>query len=383
MLHPSKIEISKSALHDNLKFLKSRLNEGVKFSSVVKGNAYGHGIEIFVPIAEDAGVDHFSVFSADEALRVMRASKKKPDIMIMGMIDDESLEWCVRSGIECFVFDRERLRKLLNVAGSTGIKAKIHIELETGMNRTGFEEDELQEVMGILNEHKERYELKGICTHFAGAESLANYVRVTRQKSEFRKLYKSFEKAGFRPEYKHTACSAAAIRYPDTQMDLVRIGILQYGFWPSTETLVQYTADAETQSDPLKRLITWKSKVMSLKNVSKGKYVGYGMSFLAQQDMRLAAVPVGYHHGYSRSLSNLGRVLIGGQRLSVVGLVNMNALLVDITNCDNIQRGDEVVLIGHQGDLEISVAAFGELSNRLNYELLTRIPLDIPRNVVL
>lgn len=383
MLHPSTIELSKSALKQNIKYIKGQLKKGVRFSSVVKGNAYGHGIEVFVPLAEEAGVDHFSVFSSDEALRVMKVATKKPDIMIMGMIDDESLEWCVRSGLECFVFDFERLNKIIGEAQKTGIAAKIHIELETGMNRTGFEETELGELFKVLTENKKYFKLKGVCTHYAGAESLANYVRVTRQKSTFRKLCKKFEKAGFNPDYKHSACSAAAIRYPDTQMDLVRIGILQYGFWPSTETLVQHTSKTDSQSDPLERLITWKSKVMSTKNVKTGEYIGYGMSFLAQQNMQIAAVPVGYHHGFSRTLSNLGRVLIGGQRLSVVGLVNMNALLVDITNCENIKRGDEVVLIGRQGDWEISVSAFGELSNRLNYELLTRIPLDIPRKVVL
>ena len=383
MLHPSKIEISKSAFKANIKFIKSKLKKGVRFSSVVKGNAYGHGIEVFVPLAEEEGVDHFSVFSADEAMRVMRVSKQKPDIMIMGMIDDDSLEWCVRSGFECFVFDFERLQKLIQVAKNTGIKAKIHIELETGMNRTGFDEQELDALIKLLQKNKERYVLKGICTHFAGAESLANYVRITGQKSKFRKFNKKFQKAGFEPEYRHTACSAAAVRYPDTQMDLVRIGILQYGFWPSTETLVQHTANVESQSDPLKRLISWKSNVMSIKNVNKGEYIGYGMTFLAQQNMKLAVVPVGYHHGFSRSLSNLGRLIIGGQRVSVVGLVNMNALLVDITNCNHIERGDEVILIGRQGDVEISVAAFGELSNRLNYELLTRIPRDIPRRPLL
>lgn len=382
MLHPSHIEISEAALQKNISFLRDRLKEGVRLSSVVKGNAYGHGIEVYVPLAERNGIDHFSVFSADEALRVMKSATLKPDIMIMGMIADEALEWCVRSGIECFVFDLDRLHKIIEMARQVGVKAKIHVELETGMNRTGYEREEMKQLVEVLTKNKKHYILKGLCTHFAGAESLANYVRIKKQKSTFRKWCKFFEKQGLKPEYKHTACSAAVIRYKDTQMDLVRVGILQYGFWPSTETLVEYTSKNDIHTDPLKRLITWKSTVMSLKNVNKGEYIGYGMTFLAQQDMRLAAVPVGYHHGFSRSLSNLGRVLIGGQRLSVVGLVNMNALLVDITGCENINRGDEVVIIGNQGELEVSVSAFGELSNRLNYELLTRIPADIPRKVV-
>jgi alanine racemase len=121
---------------------------------------------------------------------------------------------------------------------------------------------------------------------------------------------------------------------------------------------------------------------MDVKNVKAGEFIGYGTSFLAQQDMKVATVPVGYFHGFSRSLSNRGRVLIKGERINVVGMVNMNALIVDVTLIDGVNKGDEVVLIGKQGDLEISVSAFGEMSVQLNYELLTRLPADIPRNIV-
>jgi alanine racemase len=121
---------------------------------------------------------------------------------------------------------------------------------------------------------------------------------------------------------------------------------------------------------------------MSLKEVEAGAYIGYGNTFLTETDMKVAAVPVGYAYGYTRSLSNQGRVLVRGRRMSVIGIVNMNMMMIDVTNLEEVEKGDEVVLIGGQGDLSISVDSFGQLSSQLNYELLTRLPKDIPRRVV-
>jgi len=165
-------------------------------------------------------------------------------------------------------------------------------------------------------------------------------------------------------------------------MDLVRIGIMQYGFWSSRETFIGYINGHEDKSDPLKRVICWKSKVMSTKSVKTGEFIGYGTSYLAQRDMKIATIPVGYAHGFSRGLSNQGRVLINGYRVSVIGIVNMNLITVDITNIPETKKGDEAVLIGNQGDLSISVASFSELSNQPDYELLTRLNYNIPRTVV-
>ncbi|MEZ4952901.1 MAG: alanine racemase [Saprospiraceae bacterium] len=382
MFHTSNIEISRSAYQQNLNFLKEQIGKGVKISSVVKGNAYGHGIEMFVPLAEDCGIEHFSVFSADEALRVRQAGKGLADIMIMGSLENEELEWAIHNGIEFFVFEQDRLEAALKIAKKIQRPAKLHIELETGMNRTGFAAQSIKATKTLLLKHPEAFEIKGLCTHYAGAESIANYFRIKKQKSVFNKLKKQFAAPDLMPEALHTACSAAAIRYPETQMDMVRIGILQYGFFPSQEVLIEYLTRQKKTEYPLKRLISWKTKVMDVKQVKAGEFIGYGTSFLASNDMSVASIPVGYSHGFSRSLSNQGRVLIHGQRTSVVGTVNMNMTLVDITNLEGVKKGDEVVLIGYQGDLEISVSSFGNFSDQLNYELLTRLPSNIPRKVI-
>lgn len=384
MLESSNIEISKSALGNNIKFIRSIIDMRVKISSVVKGNAYGHGIEIFVPLAEGEGINHFSVFSADEAARVREVCSDSTDIMIMGNIDNEDLSWAIENNIEFFVFENSRLEAAIKAAKKLKKKAKIHIEVETGMNRTGYEIKELRKAIELMKNSSDYISLEGLCTHYAGAESIANYVRIQKQYKNFIRLKNALLKQKLKPKRCHTACSAATIAYPKTQMDMVRIGILQYGYWPSRETHIHYFNRYRVEKngvDPLKRIITWRSKVMNTKTVKTGEFVGYGTTYLAQFDMKIATVPVGYGHGFGRSLSNVGRVLLNGHRVGVVGMVNMNLMIIDITGL-KVKKGDEVILIGEQGDVEISVASFSELSDQVNYETLTRLPLNIPRKIV-
>ncbi|WP_439883051.1 alanine racemase [Pontibacter sp. MBLB2868] len=382
MLHSSYIEISKSALENNINFLKKEIGPDVQLSSVIKGNAYGHGIEQFAPLAQASGIDHFSVFSADEAKRLLDSLPHPASVMIMGYIDNDELEWAIQQDVEFFVFDLDRLLEAAKTAQKLGKKAKVHLELETGMNRTGFEKGALEQAEVTLLQYQEHVLLQGVCTHYAGAESLQNHERVISQHQKFNKVLEQLRENGLDPVQRHTACSAAMISYPETRMDMVRIGIMQYGFWPSPETYSQYIGNQQDKTDPLRRLINWKSRIMSLKAVTQGDFIGYGTSFQAPRDMLLAVVPVGYAWGYSRSLSNQGQVLIKGQRAAVVGIVNMNVMMVDVTSIPDVQKNDEVVLLGKQGNQSISVASFGELSTQLNYELLTRLPTNIPRYVV-
>ncbi|MEP2771863.1 MAG: alanine racemase [Fulvivirga sp.] len=381
----SKIYLSKEALKTNFEFLRSRIEPEVKLSAVVKGNAYGHGIEEYIPLAESVGFDHFSVFSSDEAKRVKKASTQNSPVLIMGEIAEEDMEWVIQEDVHFFVFEIERVKEALVHAKEYNKKAKIHIEFETGFNRTGFNAKELVPLVELLKSNREFIDVEGVCTHYAGAESVANHVRVQKQIKTFKKLHQWLIGQGITPKMRHTACSAATMSYPKTRMDMVRVGILQYGFWPSREVFIDYLAKARNhkdKQDPLRRVISWKSTVMSVKHVKTGEFIGYGTSFLAQQNMKVAAVPVGYAHGYSRELSNQGRVLINGRRVGVIGIVNMNMLMMDITDVPNVNVGDDVILIGVDSGVEITVSAFGELSNQLNYELLTRLPMNIPRYLV-
>ncbi|WP_373709796.1 alanine racemase [Kaistella sp.] len=380
MHNNSHLELDPKAYKTNIDFLRKHFHKGVLFSSVVKGNAYGHSIEKFVEIALSENVKHFSVFDSQEARRVKAVVGDKATVMIMGWLsNEEDLVWSIQNDIEFFVFEKHRLTSALAVAKKIGKKAIVHVEVETGMNRTGFNSSELKWTQDFLLKNSAFVHFKGLCTHFAGAESIANYFRIKKQIDRYDEIYKQFCDKGLKPQLKHAACSAAAMMYPETQMDMVRIGIMQYGFWPSPEVLVNFYNSKRKNENPLRRVISWKSSVMSVKKVKRGEFVGYGTSFMADANMKIACVPVGYAHGYGRSLSNIGRVLINGERCVVIGSINMNMMVIDVTLLDQIKRNDEVVLIGDQADKQLSVSSFSDYSNLLNYELLTRLSADIPR----
>lgn len=387
MVHPSHIELSKSALEQNIRFLKDYIGGDTIFCSVIKGNAYGHGIEQFVPMAEECGIRHFGVFSADEAKKACDA-KIKPDshIMIMGMIENTELDWAIEKDISFYIFELDRLKATIREAKELGKKARIHLHLETGMNRLGLHNSKLKKAIELIKANEEHLSVDGLCTHYAGAESVSNHVRVKKQIENFKIYCKEIEEAGISPKMKHTACSASTLNYPETTMDMVRIGISQYGFWPNRETYMNFVKKHEEvekrHKDPLKRIMTWKSRVMSTKEVPAGEFVGYGNTYLTSRDQIIATVPIGYSHGFGRNLTNVGIVLVNGERAPVAGLVNMNMLTIDVTDIPQTEKGDEVVIIGRQGDQEMTVASFSEMTNFLNYEVLVRIPNHLPRRVV-
>jgi alanine racemase len=384
MKFTSYIELHEDSLRKNIKYLKKRIGKNVKFCSVIKGNAYGHGLAKFIHIAEKCGVDYFAVSDAFEAEETLQAKKNTSHLMIMSYIDDHDILWAVENDISFYVFDPGRLEAGINAAKQIRKKAKIHIELETGFNRTGFEKDYFDDVIDTIKKNSEYLEVMGLCAHYAGAESISNFVRINDQKEKFIKYSEIFKANSILPKYYHTASSAATLTYPDTIMDLVRVGIAQYGFWPSKETRIYNLLNEDNKfvRDPLHRILSWKSRIMSIKNLSTGQFAGYGNIYMATRNERIAIVPVGYSHGFSRSLSNVGHVLIRNRKANVVGKVNMNMMLVDVTDIQNASIGDEVVMIGKQGKHTITVSSFSDLSKSINYETLTRLPKIIPRRIV-
>lgn len=387
LFYPSHIELNEAAFKQNISFLRDYIGKDVVFSSVIKGNAYGHGIEYFVPMAEDCGVRHFSVFSSDEARKAQRASShSSTHIMIMGMISNEVIAWTIEHEVSFFIFELDRLKAAIEEARRLSKPARIHLHLETGMNRLGLAPEQFEDAVQMLKENHKYLKVDGLCTHYAGAESVGNYVRIKKQMENFDEYCSWFKEEGIEAKQIHSACSASALNYPDTIMDMVRIGIAQYGFWPNRETYMNFVKRHpdvnEKHEDPLKRVISWKSKVMSTKKVPAGEFVGYGNTYLTSRDQQIATVPIGYSHGFGRNLTNVGIVLINGERAPVAGLVNMNLLTVDITDIPNVQKGDEVVIIGKQGDQEMTVSSFSEMRNFMNYEVLVQIPSTLPRYIV-
>lgn len=381
MIDNSLITLNENSVKNNIAFLSKKFGDKVKISAVIKANAYGHGIEQMIPLFEKYGIEHYSVFYYSEAIRVYNSLSKPATIVVMGWLSDKNIQEAIEMGIEFFVFDLERLDIAIKCAKELNLKARIHLEAETGMNRTGLNIDELNKAVTRIKENREHLVISGFCTHLAGAESISNHYRIQNQLKRYKKMFAILEANELYPTYKHVANSAAAFVYPKARMNLVRVGIMLYGFWSSSEVFVQYINQRNNKTNPLKRILEWFSQIMAIKKVSSGEFIGYGISYLAQTDITTAIVPVGYSFGYSRSLSNKGRVLIHGCRCSVIGVINMNMIIIDISHVSEAKVGDEVVLIGIQDELEIKVSAFSEISDELNYEILAHLSESIVRIV--
>lgn len=382
--HSSRLELSQSAMRNNLEFVREQVGPHPRISLVVKANAYGHGIAQAVAMARRCGIDHFSVASGYEAQEVLAAAPDGAGVMVMGILHDEDLPWVIENGVEFFVFDQSRLRKAAEVAGRTGKPAVIHVEVETGGNRTGLPSEELPDVLKFIRANRARLIFRGVCTHLAGSETLANRFRTSRQVDRFERLHDKLSRQVTRPEIFHMACSAVALSMRDCAYDLIRLGVAAYGLWPSPDIFNLHlirTTDGR-QENPLQRVLTWKTDVMHLKRVLKDEFVGYGTSYQAPKDMTIAVLPIGYSNGYPREMSNRGHVLIRGKKARVVGLVNMNVFTVDVSKIPDVQVGDEVVLVGRQRNNVITLRSFSEFAHALNTEFVCRLPASIPRQIV-
>lgn len=381
--HSSRIELSQSSLTKNINFLRKKVGDDVRISSVVKANAYGHGIHQFVKMAEKAGIEHFATASAFEAEEVLEAKSNGSHIMIMGILYDDDIDWAIANDIEFYVFNYDRLPLVLEKAQKIGKKAKLHIEVETGANRTGMNAREFPKTLAFLKKHQADVEFTGLCTHFGGAESFSNQFKIDAQHERYKNFLKQCKKKEIEPKYRHIACSAAALAYQDTVYDMVRIGVAQYGFWPSPDIYYTHLQEVGKQSDGvLNRIFTWKTDVMDVRDVDAGEFIGYGTAYQATQDMKVAVMPLGYSNGYPRAQSNRGFVLIKGKKAPIVGLINMNLFMVDVSHIEGVEVGDEVVLVGRQKNNTINISSFTQVTQLLNNEMLSRLPAAIPREIV-
>lgn len=372
------IEIDKRALQENIRELQRWVGE-TTLCMVVKGNAYGHGYEPIVPIAEEAGVRHFAVFSAREAWGFLNASQADSRLMVMGHSDHRNLPWLLDNGIEPWINDSMDWPLLRDKAAQMERDARVHLEIETGMNRSGVPMDDAFD-MAVAIHDDDNVHLEGICTHLAGAESQANEDRIGVQKERYFTLLDRLDEVGVRPHSRHIASSASALRDPGSRLDLVRMGIAVYGLWPTAEVYKEVSALPDAPI--LRNVLGWKSRIVACKGARDGEFIGYGRSYQAEGDLRYAVVAVGYGDGFARELSNRGHVLIQGRRASIIGHVNMNMIQVHTTHLPDAKIGEEVVLIGRQRDNEISVASFADFNSVVNYELMARLSWEIPRIVV-
>ncbi len=375
----SRIEIDAQALRHNIRSLKQEFAPSI-MAMVVKADAYGHGVENVVPIAEEAGIDEFAVFSAHEAWHVLQANGSSR-IQIMGHMDPEAHHWAAEHGLEPWVNDIADWGHCRAAAHAAGKPLRVHLEVETGMFRTGMIPENVVEV-AMEAADDPLIEVRGLCTHLGGAESSSNADRIAKQLEVFHDVSDRLHDAGLEVPVKHVSSSSAALVDPSLRMDLVRVGIASYGMWPTPEVRMRYENRSDGQPLDLRRVMTWRAHVMAIQDVPSGAHVGYGMSYSTTRDTRIAIVPVGYGDGLSRGLSNAGQVLIKGKRCPIVGHVNMNMVQVDVGHVSDVECGDDAVLIGDQGDESIGIHSFAEGQEVVNYELMARLSQDIPRVVI-
>jgi len=381
--HSSRIELSQSALKSNINFLRKKIGEEVRISCVVKANAYGHGISSYVPMAEKCGIDHFSVassFEAEEALEVCRSDTR---IMIMGILYDADLPWAIENGIEFYVFNVARLPLVISIAKKIGKPAHIHLEAETGANRTGLTLQEMSKCLTMIKKDSDHVEFEGLCTHFAGAETFANDFKIQKQLRSFQDFYALCKRRKVMPKMRHLASSAAALSFAKSRYEMVRVGVAQYGFWPSPDVYYHHlSTNGKNSEKALRRIFSWKTDVMDVRKVHEGEFIGYGTAYQAMRNMTIAVLPLGYSNGYPRGLSNRGHVLIKGKKAPITGLINMNLFMVDVSHIPDVHPGEEVVLIGRQGNNSIGVASFTQTTQLVNQEMMSRLPQAIPRKAV-
>jgi len=363
------VEIDLAAIAHNMNELRRVTNPRAKMMAVVKAQAYGHGA---VPVSKTVlanGADYLGVAILAEAQELREASIKAP-VLILGFTPAEQAEEIVELDIAQTVYNFEGAQALSNAAVKMGKKARVHIKIDTGMGRLGFPAgvDTLQEILSIAA--LPGIETEGLLTHFAVAD-ITNKEYTYSQYKKFSDIAAELKKHGLQRVIKHAANSAAIIDLPDTHMDMVRAGVSIYGLYPSGEVMKERVN--------LKPALSFKARVANIKTVPPGTSISYGRTFITEKETTVATIPVGYADGYSRLLSNRASVLINGQKAPVIGIVCMDQFMIDVTGAGQICTGDEVILIGRQGEQTVTADELADLMGTINYEIVCMISSRVPR----
>lgn len=365
-------DIDLSAIRRNIETMKGCIPEGKKLLAVIKANAYGHGAIQVAEVLDDLA-DYYGVACIDEAIELRKAGVDKP-ILILGYTDDSQFSQLVEYDITQTIYSYEQAKVLSDVAGRIGKTGKLHIKLDTGMNRIGFKctkdcfDDSLAEIIKISK--LPNINMEGIFTHYFKADSVYK-TSASKQLSKYTNMVERLEESGVHFAIRHISNSAGIMEMPNDTYDMVRSGISTYGLYPSEEM--------DKEACVLYPAMSFKSHITHLKMVKEGETVGYGGTYTLPCDKLIATVGVGYADGYPRALSNKGRVLVGGEYAPIVGRVCMDQIMIDVSGIDGVNIGDEVVLFGSQGDKCIPVEEPADMSSSFNYEFVCDINRRVPR----
>lgn len=365
-------DINLSAIRKNMETMQSCLPKGKKLLAVIKANAYGHGA-IEVADALDDLAAYYGVACLDEAVELRNAGIEKP-ILILGMTDESLFEELISFDVTQTIFTLQQAKALSDTAVRLGKTAKLHIKVDTGMNRIGFLckegyiEKSIQEIIAVSK--LPNLKIEGIFTHYFKADS-KDKTEADRQLVLFTRMVDGLKAAGISFEIRHISNSAGIMEMPNDLYDMVRAGISAYGLYPSEEM--------DQDACVLYPAMQFKSRIVHVKMVKKGETVGYGGTYRLPEDKMIATVGVGYADGYPRALSNQGRMLVHGCYAPVVGRVCMDQTMIDVSGITGVQVGDEAVMFGTQGDKCIPVEELAAMSASFNYEFVCDISRRVPR----
>ncbi|WP_127015309.1 alanine racemase [Anoxybacter fermentans] len=365
-LRPVWAEINLDNYTHNIKVIKKRYPE-TKIMAVVKADGYGHGAIQVAKAALLGGAERLAVAIVDEGIELREAGFKVP-IQILGGTAEYQLEQVVDYDLIQTVFDLETARSLSRIAQKKGKEVKVHLKIDTGMGRIGVQPEEAGEMAAAILALP-NLKLEGLMTHFATADEKDKSYTL-EQLERYLKALKDIESRGIKIDIKHVANSATIIDLPELRFDMIRPGIMAYGLWPSDD--VDHTID-------IRPVMEWKARIIYVKEVPAGTGISYGKTFVTKRKTRVATLPLGYADGYSRHLSNKGQVLVKGKRAPVIGRVCMDQTMIDVTDIEGVQVGDEVVLLGRQGNDFISAEEMASWIGTINYEVVCAVSKRVPR----
>ena len=365
-----KAVISLDAVEQNFREMRKNIAEDTKMIAVVKADAYGHGAVPIAHLIENHDyIWGFAAATAEEAVHLRQAGITKP-ILILGIVFDEYFPELVQYDIRPAVCEYDEAKKLSDEAVLQNKTVHIHIALDTGMTRIGYADipesvEEIKKIAELPN-----LEIEGMFTHFARADEYDRSPAMV-QLERYQDFSKRVEEAGVDIPLHHCSNSAGIIRVPEANLSIVRAGITIYGIYPSSEV--------ERDIVKLAPVMELKSHITYVKDVPAGAAISYGGTYVADKKKRVATIPVGYADGYPRQLSNKGWVLIHGKKAPILGRVCMDQFMADVTEIDNVKKGDEVTLLGRDGDEFISIEEMGDLCGRFSYEFACDISPRVPR----
>ena len=367
---PSQLIVNLGAYAHNLGVVRNYLAEECTILAVVKADAYGLGA---VPIAQRAvreGVSMLGVATVAEGVELRNAGIQAP-ILVMVHPLEEHLQLAIQHNLRLMVSNVATVERIGELARRMKKVVPIHCEIDTGMGRLGFNAENAPEKLLQLTRIS-NVDIEGIATHFPVADTISDPFTENQIKA-FKQLLRALEKEGIPYDMVHAANSAGCVRGNEGIFNMVRVGLMTYGSWPTDEVPDVY---------PLRPVVEWSSKVALVKEIPGGASIGYGRTYRAPAPMRAAVVPVGYADGYRHDLSNQADVLIRGKRCPVRGTVSMDQVVVDVTELPSVVAGDAAVLIGRQGNEEITVAELARLAKTIPYEITTAIGRRVERKYV-